>query len=158
MKALAIAAVMAIAGVARAPAQVWTPRDPLALPVAAILCHSSKLDSGVVMLQAMDLEDSAAVREITVAFDSSGVPLFISVFAPERSPLGRIQTRAFAVRFGSAPAGLRGILEEDSSAVKDSVPAHRRLPASREPMSDSELSRARALAIGLHSRHCGDPQ
>lgn len=159
MRSSALAAVVLLVTGVPARAQVAPARDPLAVPAGAILCHSTRAESGVMVLRVVDLQDPALQRDITVAYDSAGAPVFINVFAPERTAGGSVLTRAFGAGLGASAAGIRSswIEESDSSAGAsrpDSVSVQASAPVPREPMDVGELARARALAVALWSRRC----
>lgn len=135
--------------------------DPLVPHTGALLCRSrpgQPHDSAAVVLRFIDGAGPVAGREVVAAFDSSGVPLRMVVFAPEESTEGRIELHVIQVRFGEAVRGARGVardaprgrvlpLELDGFAEL--------VPSGGEELSAAEIARGRQLATGMWNRRCG---
>lgn len=131
--------------------------DPLA-PVAngALICRTIKAgagDSAAVTLEFGDGSPSAGVRQALVAFDSSGVPVYLVVSAEDPRFAGGVKHQVLGARFQPHPLGRITTTVVPTSAVGPDTSALVRAPVS--PMTNTEIERARQLAEWYWQRRCG---
>jgi hypothetical protein len=148
----------------RLEAQADRSFDPLGLPRTKLLCHRlprSPADTGISYATALRFEESNDFRDSRVmdaAYDSSGVPVYLSVLATRAGSGGEPFTQALVARFGSAGSAsglrVRTPANSDSAGAKANGSGPRSAAPALEPMSMAEASQARTLALWLWSHRC----
>ena len=116
-----------------------------------MICRATRADSGRIVVKLVEAADPETPRDLTAAFDSSGAPLALALFVPAKIAGGRVQTQAYGARFGATSGGRHAVLIEPARG--DTTPPTAP-PDPGQPMTDSEMTRARTLATWVWDHRC----
>lgn len=134
--------------------------DPFSIPTTAgsVLCRAipaSPADSAHVLIHFEDSVASFPERERVVAFDSLGLPLYLTLRAVASPREGAGVVHAFMIRFHPFSGGARSSLAAEGEPVSKENPQSAGKPADWIDLSPQEVERARKLAVYTWDRRCG---
>ena len=132
--------------------------DFFVLPHGPLMCRiipATSRDSAVYLLEFAEPE-SPLVRSSTVAFDSTGSPLYLVMSIRENDTTGE----ALVVRFTPTSVGARAKLSHLQDVPSEGSDHLRRVHAAgsmevNQQLNEAELNKARALAEWFWKRRCG---
>jgi len=138
----------------RSGAQTNTGFDALSSPAQVMVCRTlpvTSADSAAFVYEFFDgALGSSDWRRSLIAYDSSGAPAYMTLFAPETDAKGKSRVHMLAVRFHPHAKGARIIVQRPDSLSGLAVPQAPR----EEALVDGELERTKAFAQLLWTRRC----
>ena len=143
-----------------AGAQETRPRDVLAEVSSPLLCRevpTTTADSAAHVFTFIDGDADSASRELTIAYDSAGAPLYLSIALTEDAADGEQRLEMFLARLSPRAFGERITVSRRAEPAADGgrgAPAAAPPAPRRAPIAAAELTRARELAQRLWQRRC----